>query len=127
MIYFTQMMKIIGKTLETKTYLVIVFYLLISSCKGKENTENDKKKYLIQQVIGKWGGLEEKTPVLNITLDSIFYFDRNKAYSYEINNGNIIINFPEHKGILRNVSIVNDTMIFFDDFPEPIKAIKIKD
>lgn len=110
-----------------KNYLVVVFCLLISSCNGNKKTENEGEFYLNQHIIGKWGGLGESTPVVKFTSDSIYYFDRNKAYSYEITNDDIIINFPEHKGMLRNVSIKNDTLTFFDDLPEPIKAIKLKD
>ncbi len=113
-----------AKAIEMKSYLIIVFGILIFSC---NESENERKSYIKKNIIGKWCGFGGIKPILDFTSDSIYYYDRNKAYSYEITNGDIIINFPEHTGRLRNVSIKNDTLTFFDDLPEPIKAIKLKD
>ncbi|HQX72915.1 MAG: hypothetical protein KBF82_14495 [Chitinophagaceae bacterium] len=106
--------------------IIIVTVFTIYSCKENRNHEKNGTHSLKQKLIGKWGGLDESSPVLQFTVDSIYYFDRNKTYSYQINNNDIIINFPENKGILKNVSVVIDTMIFYDDLPEPVKAFRFK-
>ena len=94
-----------AKAIEMKSYLIIVFGILIFSC---NESENERKSYIKKNIIGKWCGFGGIKPILDFTSDSIYYYDRNKAYSYEITNGDIIINFPEHTGRLRNVSIKND-------------------
>jgi hypothetical protein len=96
--------------------------MFISCANEKDNSsEIDKLK---NKLIGKWGGLEEKAPVFSITFDSIYYYDRLKSYSYEVLNGDMIINFPTSKAILKRVTVVNDTMFFFDEFPDTIRAFR---
>ena len=76
------------------------------------------------KLIGKWGRLAEEGPVFYITSDSIYYYDKLKSFSYEILNGDVIINFPTSKGRLKRVAVINDTMFFFDEFPDTIKAFR---
>ena len=73
-----------------KSYLIIVFGILIFSC---NESENERKSYIKKNIIGKWCGFGGIKPILDFTSDSI----------------------------------KNDTLTFFDDLPEPIKAIKLKD
>jgi hypothetical protein len=109
-----------------KSKLIIVSILIICGCKGNKNDWSEKNDSITQNIIGKWGGLGESTPVLKITADSIYYFDTDKTYSYKIISRDVVINFPEYKRVLKNVSIEKDTMVFYDDLPEPIRAFRFK-
>jgi len=99
---------------------ISITHSIIISCVG--NTS--KSEELKNKLIGKWGGLGEKSPVFKITSDSIYYYDRLKSYKYEILSGDMIISFPESKGFLKRVSVINDTMFFFDEFPDTIRAYR---
>ena len=106
------------------TGIGLILSIMLFSCaneKKRNISESDKLKI---KLIGKWGGLGEQAPVFYFTSDSIYYYDRLKFYSYEILNGEVIINFPTTKGILKRVTVIKDTMFFFDEFPDTIKAFR---
>lgn len=75
---------------------------------------------------GQWGGLEEDSPVLEITYDSIYYFEEKKSYSYQIIGKDLIIHRTQSVGVLRNISVLKDTMTFCDDQEFSIKAYRFK-
>lgn len=77
--------------------------------KMQPNPQNDSLRVTL---IGKWGGLNEKSPVWIIRKDSIYYFERSTAYPYNIINHEFIIYFPDHKGLLRNIRVDHDTIFF---------------
>ena len=76
------------------------------------------------KLIGIWGGLGEESPVWDIRHDSIYYYERSTAYPYEILNGNFIIYQPVSKLILRNISVIIDTMYFLDELNNPITGYR---
>jgi hypothetical protein len=80
--------------------------------KAKTSSKLDSLK---NALLGRWGGLGEESPVWEITMDSIYYFQELKSYRYEILNNNFIIYRQESKGILKNISVIKDTMTFYHE------------
>ncbi len=109
-------------------YIIIIFFI---SCNSDSHNNNLSPKSIKTDsvkaaLIGIWGGDDQDYPVWNITQDSIYYFDRNKSYAYNIIGKDLIIKFPESDGHLREISVIQDTMIFYDAPGLPIKAYRIK-
>lgn len=97
--------------------ICITFFLFLISC--NRNGPNNAKKTRDTQVdtlkttiLGQWGGFGESSAVLEIRTDSIYYLEEKKAYPYTIIGKDLIIKRPESIAILRNISIVEDTMTF---------------
>ena len=101
--------------------ICITFFLFLISC--DRNSPNNAKKTpdtkvdtLKTTILGQWGGLGESSAVLEIRIDSIYYLEEKKAYPYTIIGKDLIIERQESKTILRNISVVEDTMTFtFND------------
>lgn len=113
--------KILSITLFGVGLILSIIFISCSNEKGGTALENENLK---RKLIGKWGGLGEEVPVFYFTADSIYYYDRLKSYSYKILNDDVIIYFPGYKGMLKRVTIVKDTMFFFDDLPDTIRAYR---
>lgn len=94
------------------------------SCANDQKRTALESEILKRKLIGKWGGLGEEAPVFYVTADSIFYYDRLKSYSYKIVNGDVMIDFPGYIGVLKRVTIIKDTMFFFDNLPDTIRAYR---
>ena len=111
-------------------FIYILFFTLVLSCKAKYHdgvTKNiDKVDSLKNNLLGNWDGLGENDPVLEIKVDSIYYYQEKKAYLYKIINKDLVIYRAASKGILKNLAVVNDTMIFNDEQGMTIKAYKFK-
>lgn len=76
--------------------------------------------------MGQWGGLKEDSPIWEIRRDSIYYFQHSKAYPYKIVNRDLIINFPESRAILKNISVISDTLFFSGEEGLQIRAYRFK-
>lgn len=106
--------------------------LLLMSCNLNQNsTQEEPSKFscidsLKVNLLGQWGGLKEDSPVWDIRKDSIYYFERSAAYPYRILDHNMIIDLPGSKGILKNISVVKDTMYFLDEQGGLIKGYRFK-
>lgn len=89
--------------------------IFILSCNTKKNELDKNKKFqtdsfLSVNILGKWGGLGEASPVRDIRKDSIYYFQHSKAYAYKVINKNIIIQFENSSAVLKNIKVNNDTL-----------------
>lgn len=102
----------------------IIFFIIIvftSSCNSNSNKQSKisesitSEDSLKKKLIGKWGGLGEDKPVFYIKQDSIYYYNRATAYPYKIVNKNLLIDLPEITGRFNNISVVADTLFFYDD------------
>ena len=51
--------------------IIIVTVFTIYSCKENRNHEKNGTHSLKQKLIGKWGGLDESSPVLQFTVDRL--------------------------------------------------------
>ena len=110
----------------------IAFILFIStSC----NNQNSKNKEIIHdtrvtslesKLIGEWGGLGEDKPIWRISNDSIYYFQENESYPYQILDNNLIIERNDAKAVLRNISVELDTLKFEDPPGIVIKGYRFK-
>jgi hypothetical protein len=89
---------------------------------GSQLVNDSLKKTLV----GKWGGLNESIPIWDIQVDSIYYYDRSKAYSYEIINDDLIINLPGSKGVLKNIFVIKDTVFFLDEQGNQVRGYRFK-
>ena len=109
----------------------ILIFLFFIGC-NSQNSNNATAKELIKQdslktkLLGQWGGLGENNPVWEIKIDSIYYYQHKKAYPYQIVGNALVIELTESKGVLRNISVVVDTMIFYDEQGLRIKGYRFK-
>lgn len=114
----------------------ILFFLLaalVLSCKESTNSRSNLNKNPTQadtletELIGKWGGLGEDSPVWEISKDSIYYFERAAAYPYKLIDNDFVIYLPESKGKLRNIRVIKDTLFFLDEQGLTVKGYRFKD
>lgn len=99
------------------------------SCNYTSNSKNDDSSHgiLKNEIIGSWGNPEDSVPVFKIDKDSILYVQSNKAYLYKLINNDIVVDHPGDQWILKNVSIIEDTMFFYDRAGIQLgKALKFK-
>ncbi len=94
--------------------------ILFTGCNNPEVDDKSAKIYtkvdtLKNKMIGRWGGLGEDSSVWEIRIDSIYYFQQRKTYPYKMLNNDLIIDRKESKGILRNISVIADTMTFYTE------------
>ncbi len=89
----------------------------------KKIIEADRLKI---KLLGYWGGLGEDSPVWEIKIDSIYYCQEKKAYPYQIVDKDLVVERPKSKGLLRNISVVEDTMTFYDEQGLAIKGYRFK-
>ena len=83
------------------------------SCSNYERHHSTSKiDSLRKKIIGLWGGQNEERPVLNIGLDSIYYFQEKKAYKYKLYEDSLVIQFPDHFTSLRDINVIADTLVF---------------
>lgn len=108
-------------------YFVLTLIFIACNQHDKKNTSSKKvtmEDSLKIKLIGKWGGIGEGTPVWDIRPDSIYYYERSAAYPYKILNGDFIINLPSSKGVLKQISVIKDTMFFLDEQGNTIKGYR---
>ena len=113
-------------------YQTMLFFLIIFVLYSCRDVNNSKKKYnnvLVDTslfLMGKWGGAGENSPVWDIQKDSIYYYQRQKAYPYKYVNGDLIIDLGESKGVLHKVRVVLDTLFFYDEQGNPIRGYRFR-
>jgi hypothetical protein len=103
---------------------------MVLSCNTQDGSEIDKKpnKFdsLKNNIIGLWGGLGEDSPVLEIRADSIYYFQKSASYLYKLYKDSLVIYFPDHSAVLKDVSVYKDTLIFKDNMDFKTYAYRFK-
>ena len=85
------------------------------SCHNADKKKVIEHKSLQKNLIGLWGGLEESEPVWEIKTDSIYYFGEQQSYGYKLYGDSLVVNYKEGQFYLKNISVIEDTLIFFDD------------
>ena len=104
-----------------RTFYFFISLLFFIACNQHDTKTTPVKKMTADdslriKLLGRWGNREAKDrPVWDISPDSIYYYERKTAYHYKIENGDFIIDYSESKFALRHVSVIKDTMFFFDD------------
>jgi len=95
-------------------YPIFSLILLFSSCieQIKPTQKISVEDSLISTLIARWGGSGDSLPVWEIRKDSIYDFQRSKAYSYRIVDQDMIISRPESQGKLGNIHVISDTLFF---------------
>ena len=112
-----------------KSINIISLLVSISSigCSNNNGSNHFAKLDSLQSyILGRWGGLGEDSPVLEIKADSIYYYQEHKSYPYKMNGRDLTIERPSQMGILKNVTVDMDTMIFYDQQGLKIKAYRFK-
>jgi hypothetical protein len=109
----------------------VIAFLFYVSCNTQNSNDATTKKVmkvdsLKTKLLEHWGGLGEDSPVWEIKNDSIYYYQEKKTYPYQIIGKDLVVERPESKGVLRNISVVSDTMIFYDEQGLPIKGYRFK-
>ena len=100
---------------------LILFAAILSllSCtdasSNKKRARETKTDSLRLQLIGKWGGLGEDSPVWEITADSIHFFGAGETFPWKLSGADLIINRNGPSLIFSKVSVIRDTMIFFNE------------
>jgi len=107
-----------------------LFILFFVSCNNQPSKNVAKKVTEIDSLkntlVGEWGGLGENSPVWEINVESIYYYQENKSYPYEIIDKDLVIDRFESKGVLRNISVAKDTLTFYDEQGLKIKGYRFK-
>ncbi len=98
--------------LKTILLLVLIFAL---SCNNSQTTNDTKFDGLQTKIIGLWGGLGEDSPVWQIKKDSIYYFEEKKSYACRLDDGSLSINYNGRTFFLKDISVIEDTLIFYDE------------
>ena len=102
-----------------KIIYIILFTFFVSCNNTDQNDAMIKKLTIVDtlktKLLGQWGGREESAPVWEIRVDSIYYYEEKRTYQYKLLNKDLIIERDESKGILRNISVIEDTMTFNDE------------
>ena len=120
---------------EFRFMKAILFSIMVLLIGCNDSTRNLKNKLpnnltkidsLKNKLMGRWGGLDEASPVFEIRKDSVYYFQRSAAYSYKILNNNLIINLPESPATLINITVIKDTLFFSDDQGHSITGYRFK-
>ena len=113
-----------------KIYFQLTFIFI--ACNQYDKRNISPKKMTIDdslkiELIGKWGGLGENTPVWKIGPDSIYYYDQSTSYPYKILNGDFIIDFFSSKGTLKHMVVIKDTMYYLDEQGIMIRGYRFPD
>ncbi|HEX4876774.1 MAG TPA: hypothetical protein VFV31_08900 [Chitinophagaceae bacterium] len=110
-------------------FISLITILLFVGCTSQRSEDSNniaKIDSLKTTLLGQWGGLGEASPVLEIKSDSIYYFEEKKSYPYEIIGTDLVIRRAEYIGVLKNISVLQDTMTFYDEQQFSIKAYRFK-
>jgi hypothetical protein len=96
---------------------ISILSALCISCNhnGADSGNKDNFYSLKLKIIGKWGG-PDGPPGLKITMDSIYLFNLDSAYSYSIMNDTLFIKFPgrDTATVLGKMSVNKDTLTWVD-------------
>lgn len=110
--------------------ICILCILFLASCNGEPSNNLTKQvtnvDSLKNTLVGLWGGLGENSPVWEIKIDSIYYYSENKSYPYKILDKDMVIERQESKGVLRNISVAEDTLTFYDEQGLEVNGYRFK-
>ncbi len=102
--------------MKTICFLSLVFFISCneqSSLKTEVSNKLSHEDSLKFSLIGKWGDFEN--PMWDFKIDSIYYFEPSITYPYKIIDNDLVIYFPESQGVLRNIRVIKDTLLWLDD------------
>ena len=107
--------------------ILIIVSILSCNSKNKSSVELTHQDTLKNNILGVWGGAsKENPPAFEIRKDSIYYFNRDSAYSYNIVNNDMIINFPHSKAMYGNIYAIKDTLFFSEGPGTLIRGYRFK-
>lgn len=98
--------------------LLILFFCFSCNNQGTHDAivKTGETDSLRNQIVGYWGGLGEDNPVWKITRDSIYYFEHQASYPYELYKDRMVIIFTDHSATLKYLSVNEDTLKWKDEF-----------
>ena len=102
---------------------IIFFVSILFACKKKKGVK--KLEYTLEtRIIGNWGGKNEGSPIWLFSKDSIYYYQFQKSFKYEIINQDLFIEFNDNITVLKDISIIEDTLYFKDESNLKIEAYR---
>lgn len=112
--------------------IALIAFIFLTACNTRTSNNTSTKRLTKEDslrltIVGSWGGPGEDSPVFKIAIDSIYYFQHKRSYPYMIADRDVIIEFPDSKGVLKNVFVVKDTLNFEDEQGLKIKGYRFKD
>ena len=106
---------------------ITIFVLLLLACNNNEKKSDGKEKNsLHENLIGTWGGFTVKTPVFDITRDSIFMYGHGASYAYTVEGKDLVLADRDMKIRLRNVEVFGDTLILESPKGSGMVALRYK-
>ena len=93
---------------------ILFLLLLIQSCQNNHSSVKaiSRVDSFRNSLIGKWGGLNESEPVWRISHDSIYNYEQNKSYPYEIIGNDLVFDNGLSKPNLKDITVINDTLFY---------------
>jgi hypothetical protein len=95
--------------------IACIFYVSCRNHNPSNNVILTQADSLKAALIGEWGGLGENTPVWKFMQDSMYNFGDSQTYSYKIINNDIVVKLSDHNWTMKNISIIQDTLIFGEE------------
>lgn len=83
------------------------------------------KDVLKTSLLGKWGGLGESNPVWKFSSDSLYYYEDEKNYAYNLTGDSITVFYKAGIFVLKDVHIQTDTL-YFNQGTGTVKAYRFK-
>jgi hypothetical protein len=115
-----------------RTCSVILFFSFVACTNNPNKFPDESKKVNIQDssslktnLIGRWGGFNESSPIWNFTTDSVYYFEENRNYRYILKDDALTVFYKEGPFVLKNVNIKGDTLFYTDNIGI-VKAFRFK-
>lgn len=99
---------------------IAIAYILVACCANLacNSTSNKVEKLSYEDslqslLFGSWGNPGEHSPVWKIDKDSIYFIQDHKAYSYRLEENNVVINKPGYQMEFKDISFIKDTIYFY--------------
>lgn len=92
--------------------IVVVVCCACLACNSNSIKIRSSENSLQSLLTGTWGNPREDDPVWKIDKDSIYYLQQNKAYSYRLQDNDVLINNQEYPMELKDISFKDDTIYF---------------
>jgi hypothetical protein len=96
-------------------FICLFIVLSIASCSDQDSAKKPYQEDLRSAIIGQWGNPTEDSPVWKISEDTFYYYRLSHGYPYLLKGNDIVIDNGESPWVLKNVSIIKDTMLFYDE------------
>jgi hypothetical protein len=98
-----------------KTTLSLLLCIILTCCNSSDIPKHTNPNSLQKNIIGKWGGAEGESAIWEIKSDSIYYFEEQKSYACRLSGDSLMVDYKEGTFYLRDITVVNDTMVFYDE------------